>query len=166
MPQKSDEKITFLSFKKVRIFKVLLILLGALLVAALVFYGVRAIQNKSDSSIFPFLYFLFFLRLTYALYVGIKTVEFDQSFLYITEKDIDIIVPLANIKSIEIRNLAGIYEIKLFDKIQSGSELFFKPSLIYPLDYNKQDEKVNKLRAYVWKAKQNPGIASRNELTS
>jgi len=102
----------------------------------------------------------------YRVFTGIKHVEFDRRFLYVTESGFDVVVPLDNIKKVEIKNMGGIYKITFFDPIQSGQSLFFKPSLIYPLDFKKQDEKVNRLKAYAWHARKNQEQIPPNALTS
>ncbi|CAN5485527.1 hypothetical protein BH09BAC3_BH09BAC3_36460 [soil metagenome] len=166
MPAKSSEKITFISHTKVKAIKVVLILLSLLLLMIPVWHLVVVFQGQSHVMVMTLIYPVVLLRLVYYLYKGIRAVEFDSSFLYVMEGDMEVIVPLSNIKKVDIRNLAGIYEITFFDKIQSGSDLFFKPSLIYPLDFNKQDAKVNELRDYARKAKQKVEANPGNQLTS
>ena len=148
---KSKEKISFLSVPQVKAYKVwlsiVLTMLG--LGIGLGIYRAFTIAGYPGGVILGFLagYKLF------EIYRGIKAVEFDQEFLYVSEKGYEVIVPLDNIKNVEIRSLGGIYKVNFFDEIQSGHEIFFKPSLIYPLDFRKQDTKVNILRSNVSKAK-------------
>ncbi|NOT73366.1 MAG: hypothetical protein HOP08_00460 [Cyclobacteriaceae bacterium] len=167
MPSKAAQKITFISFGKVKLYKVWLLILIILMTA----FGAFVIFRTFHRSSFPldlinlWLPGLIIYRL-WKLYLGVKAVEFDQEFLYVTQPDYEIIVPLENIKKVEIKSLTGVYKIELYDMIQSGNEIFFMPSLIYPLDYSKQDDKVNLLRSYAWKARQNMQPIPKNALTS
>ena len=164
MERKQEEKISFLTARQVRIYNVWLLLLIGLctVIALLVTFQGRSIGTLLNG-------FLFGVLIVYPLfrtYRRIKPVEFDRKFLYVTELGFDILVPLDNIKEVEIKTLGGIYKVTFFDPIQSGREILFKPSLIYPLDFKNQDEKVNKLRAYAWSAKQNREAIPKNALTS
>jgi len=91
----------------------------------------------------------FLIRMSTKLY----HVEFDEEFLYVLNKKQDLVIPLENIKSIEISTLGGTYKINLYNAEQLGSEFFFKPSLLYPLNYKTKDATVNVLRRFIEVAK-------------
>ncbi len=65
----------------------------------------------------------------------LEMVSFDDNFLYILRKDQEILLPLENIQSVEISTLGGVYKVTVFHPEQLGKEFFFKPSLLYPLNF-------------------------------
>lgn len=72
-------------------------------------------------------------------------VEFDDEFLYVISKGQDLLIPLENIKDIEMKTLGGMWRVDLFYKDVLGDYFYFKPSLIYPLNYKSKDALVNLL---------------------
>ena len=165
MEGKQNEKITFISSRQLSVYRVWLWGLMSL-AAGVIGFGIFQLffvnRGGFGGIMLGFVSMFHLVR----IFPNIKVIEFDKEFLYVLEKDYDIVMPLENIKTIELKTLGGFYRILLFDKIQSGHEIYFMPSLIYPLDFNKQDEKVNILRSYVWKAKQVTRSLPRNALNS
>ncbi len=151
MPRKPVEKISFLSESKVKAYRVWLLILLSIL-AVFIGWGIHQMIFLGGLPGGVFIGALAGIKL-YDIYRGIKPVEFDCDFLYVKESGYEVIVPLDNIKFVEIRNVSGIYKVAFFDDIQSGREIFFKPSMIYPLDFSKQDAKVNILRSNIRKAR-------------
>ena len=145
------EKITFISHRQVQYYRIWLLLI-MIPGAALGMIGLYRLLTQQGYFAGIYLGPIIVFQLI-RVYKKIKAVEFDAEFLYVFEKGFEIVVPLENIKNVEIKSLNGIYQINLHDKIQSGTEVYFKPSLIYPLDFKKQDAKVNVLRSYIRKAK-------------
>ena len=164
MEGKQLEKITFISPGQLKAYRVWSFTLIGLSIAAIAF-GIYTLVWGSGSGSGIGLGSLALYQMI-RIYPKIKVIEFDSEFLYVLEKGFDIVMPLENIKAIELKSLGGFYRILLFDKIQSGKEIYFMPSLIYPLDFNKQDDKVNILRNYVWNAKQVGRTIPRNALNS
>ncbi len=165
MEGKPTKKISFLTIHQVNAYRVwcliLIAILSSLMLASLYIVFMKGWYN------FTFLLTgALVVNRLYSIYKKIKAVEFDEEYLYITEKGFDIVVPLENIKTVEIKSLNGIYKISFFDMIQSGKSLFFKPSLLYPLDFSKQDKKVNLLRSLSWTARQRRNPISPNRLQS
>lgn len=164
MDGKVEEKITFVTKSQLAAYRIWIMVVAVALTLGLLFRLYLLItQFKFPFDLFIGIVILYKLWRTY---VGLKPVEFDREFLYVTEKGYDIIVPLENVKSVEIKSLGGLYKIIFYDRIQSGYEIFFMPSLIYPLDYGKQDAKVNILRSYAEKAKLIKHPRLRNALQS
>jgi hypothetical protein len=165
MDEKPPSLITFVSATQAKIHRIWLwILLGAfvaLLIGLLIhwFYA---------GGYFPWgiLVYSALIPQVYYFIPKLKKVEFDEEFLYVTEKGFEVVIPLENIKDIQIKSLGGVYKITFYDSIQAGAEIFFKPSMIYPFDYKKQDEKVNILWRYINKAKQKREIIAGNRLHS
>jgi hypothetical protein len=108
-------------------------------------------------------YFLFALmRATSKL----ERVSFDDQFLYVYRKELDMVIPLENIESVEITSLGGRYKVNLYNPEQLGKEFYFKTSLLYPLNYRSMDERVNQLRRNIDKAKSSVQDFPRNALHS
>ena len=104
---------------------------------------------------------VYFLGLSsYLFYLIFKTlaklqhVEFDDAFLYVLKRKMDYVIPLENIESVEIVSLGGVYKVNLFRAEQLGKEFYFKPSLLYPLNYKTKDLLVNHLRRNIAIARQ------------
>ncbi|MBL7843454.1 MAG: hypothetical protein JNK44_06290 [Cyclobacteriaceae bacterium] len=95
-----------------------------------------------------------------------QQVSFDPEFLYVYQKQQDYIIPLENIESVEIESLGGVYKVNLYHPEQLGKELYFKTSLIYPLNYKSKDELVNVLRRNIDKAKARRQSLPHNALMS
>ena len=104
---------------------------------------------------------VYFLGLySYLFYLIFKTlaklqhVEFDDACLYVLKRKMDYVIPLENIESVEIVSLGGVYKVNLFRAEQLGKEFYFKPSLLYPLNYKTKDLLVNHLRRNIAIARQ------------
>jgi hypothetical protein len=80
-------------------------------------------------------------------------IEFDQSYLYVLLRKQDMVIPLENIKSVEILTLGGVYKVTLYAAEQLGDVFYFKLSLWYPLNYQSKDALVNLFRFSIDKAK-------------
>ncbi|MDZ7606740.1 MAG: hypothetical protein U5K79_14385 [Cyclobacteriaceae bacterium] len=83
----------------------------------------------------------------------LKNVSFDQGAVYYERDGFEVQIPFDEIKNIDIMTLDGIYKINLFQPNQDGKAIHFKTSLWYPLNFKRQDEKVNELRAMIEKYK-------------
>lgn len=83
---------------------------------------------------------------------NVHRVEFDDEFLYVLQKGQDILIPLENIKEVEIISLGGVYEVELFNPEQLGKKFYFKPWLLYPFNFKKKDALVDILRSNINKA--------------
>jgi hypothetical protein len=104
------------------------------------------------------LYGYLFYRLVNTM-AKLYRVEFDNEYLYVLRKKNDVLIPLANINSIEIKTLGGIYKVNLSYPDVLGNRLYFKPSLLYPFNHKKKDALVNVLRDKIVQAKKrNPDI--------
>jgi hypothetical protein len=93
-------------------------------------------------------------------------VEFDNEFLYVILKEQDILIPLENIKEVDIKSLGGVYEVELFQPEQLGKKFYFKPSLLYPFNFKKKDALVNVLRKNINLAQQKKRTYQANALHS
>lgn len=93
-------------------------------------------------------------------------VEFDDEFLYLIQKDADILIPLQNIKGVELKTLGGLYEIKLYHPELVGELIYYKPSLLYPFNFKSKDAMADILRNKIEKAKRKSEPLPTNALMS
>jgi hypothetical protein len=93
-------------------------------------------------------------------------VEFDDEFLYLIQKEADVLIPLQNIKDIELKTIGGLYQIELYSPEIVGDVIYYKPSLLYPFNFKAKDAIANKLRANIEKAKRRPTEYEKNALMS
>ncbi len=93
-------------------------------------------------------------------------VEFDHEFLYVIQKKQDILIPLENIKDVEIVSLGGVYKVTLYSKDQLGDLIYFKPSLLYPFNFKAKDKLVDVLRHTIDEAKKKVRFYQKNVLQS
>jgi DNA-binding protein YbaB len=93
-------------------------------------------------------------------------VEFDDEFIYVIQKKQDILIPLENIKDVEIVSLGGVYKVTLYSKDQLGDLIYFKPSLLYPFNFKAKDELVDVLRHAIDEAKKKIRVYQKNALYS
>lgn len=93
-------------------------------------------------------------------------VEFDDEFLYLIQKEADILIPLQNIKGVELKTMGGLYEIKLFHPEIVGDLIYYKPSLLYPFNFIAKDKIADILREKIAIAKRRPQEFQKNALMS
>lgn len=92
--------------------------------------------------------------------------EFDDEFLYLIRGGHDLLIPLENIKDIEMKSLGGMWRVDLFYADVVGDHFYFKPSLLYPLNYKSKDALVNLLWQKIEAAKGNKQVVQTNALHS
>jgi hypothetical protein len=108
----------------------------------------------------------------YLVYLWLKAhlkvyrVEFDAKYLYVLRKNQDVLIPLENIKDIEMKSLGGMWRVDLYYTDVLGDHFYFKPSLLYPLNYRRKDALVSLLWQHIEKAKQRRPITQHNALHS
>jgi hypothetical protein len=93
-------------------------------------------------------------------------VEFDDEFLYLIQKQADILIPLQNIKDVQLKTMGGLYEIKLYSPEIVGDLIYYKPSLLYPFNFKAKDAIADKLRSNIEKAKRKREALPTNALMS
>lgn len=93
-------------------------------------------------------------------------VEFDQEFMYVVQKNQDLLIPLENIKDINLISIGGVYKVELYANELFGDIFYFKPSLLYPFNHTKKEALVDLLWANIEKAKRKKQDFQRNALHS
>ncbi|MCE2936677.1 MAG: hypothetical protein ACK5V5_02000 [Cyclobacteriaceae bacterium] len=111
-------------------------------------------------------YWGYFLYLWYRVNRSVYHVEFDDEFLYVKLKASDLIIPLENIKDVNLVSLGGVYRVDLYCKELIGDKFYFKPSLLYPLNHKKKEAVVDILWKNINQAKQKRTFVPRNALHS
>lgn len=98
----------------------------------------------------------------------IHYVEFDDDFLYVKRgrRQEELMIPLENIKDVEIKTVGGVYRVELYYEDVLGKDFYFKPSLFYPLNYRSRDELVFLLQDRIEQAKRRKRTMPANALTS
>ena len=76
----------------------------------------------------------------------LKNITYDNSNIYYNVNDYEEQIPFYQIKEVQLYSVNGVYKINLRTPGQAGKEIFFKPSVWYPFNFNKQDVKVDQLR--------------------
>jgi len=154
MTAAQNKRIKSLSTRYLGFYKnsVLILLIGV--VCFFLFGTIRLVivDGHYLNSLFTTAYWSFFIYGWIRINRNVHQVEFDKDFLYVIQKGQDILIPLENIKEVDIKSLGGVYEVELFNAEQLGKKFYFKPSLLYPFNFKKKDALVNVLRSNINKA--------------
>lgn len=133
------------------------------LILAVQRFSQRPIEAISSPALWiPIIFLWSWIR----IHKKVHRIEFDEDFLYVIRKNQDTIIPLENIKDVQIKSLVGFYQIDLYNPEDFGSQLFFKPSLLYPLNFKKKDALVNTLRRHIEDSKRKVQSLQKNALHS
>ena len=170
MQEKPNVRIKSLSTRYLRFYKiagyVLMIIVG---IGVSYFYVTELSGHGKFAPILRFwnyLYVLWFVVLWWKLNSKVYHVEFDDEFLYVILRNNDILIPLENIKDVNIVTLGGVYRIDLYNAEQLGDKIYFKPSLLYPFNSKKKDELANVLWQKINQAKMKQPHFQKNALHS
>ena len=142
-----------------------LIFLGGLIC----FLVYSAFQNVSAHGLIGSMQPLFWIYLIWLWYWVNRRVyrtEFDDEFLYIIRKNQDTLIPLENVKDVNLVSMGGVYRVDLYAKEDFGDRFYFKPSLLYPFNHKKKEALVNILWSNIEKAKNKKQEFKRNALHS
>ena len=139
-----------------------------ILAGAIILFFSWTVVTKSGNIFDAFmpLYWVWLIYLWIRVNQKVFQVEFDEDFLYIIKKRQDTMIPLENIKDVEIVSMGGVYLVDLYIPEDFGVKLYFKPSLLYPFNFKKKDALVNVLRSSIERAKQKKKSFQKNALHS
>jgi hypothetical protein len=154
MPTHQNKRINSLSTRYLGFYKNSVLILLIVLAGFLIFNSISSflITGRYFNSILTVGYMLFLIYGWIRINRNVYRVEFDDEFLYVLQKGQDILIPLENIKEVEIKSLGGVYEVELFNPEQLGKKFYFKPSLLYPFNFKRKDALVDILRSNINKA--------------
>ncbi|NOS90379.1 MAG: hypothetical protein HOP30_00510 [Cyclobacteriaceae bacterium] len=121
--------------------------------AGFLYYEFNTIEKVRPSMVFWPIYYGYFLYLWWKVNQHVYHVEFDQEFMYLAQKQQDVLIPLENIKDINLISIGGVYKVELYAKELFGDTFYFKPSLLYPFNHKRKEALVDLLWANIEKAK-------------
>jgi len=75
-------------------------------------------------------------------------------------------IPLENIKDVNLKSIAGTYEVTLYSPEQVGDKFYFKISLLYPLNHKSKEALIDRFWAAIERAKSKKQDVQRNALLS
>jgi len=156
-------RTTIVSTSKLNIYKIILVttLAAVLLLLIGLIYNYDAYYVLLNLVVYAFLLFKVIKHIN-----KIKNISYDDSSIYYTKDNYEVQIPFEDIKSIDIKSLDGVYEINFHAPTPDGDRLFFKTSLWYPLNFQRQDDKVNDLRDKIDRYKKTLPGYNLNELPS
>ncbi len=165
--EKPKSRIKNLSTRYLMLYKYGVLMLIISIVCFVIYGSYMSYQESKriDSFLMPLIWSQF-------IYIWIRVnqkvyhVEFDDEFLYVIQKQQDVLIPLENIKDVEIVSLGGVYKVTLYAKDQVGDLIYFKPSLLYPFNFKTKDKLVDVLRHNIDLAKKKVHVLQRNALMS
>jgi len=168
MAEMKNQRIKSLSTRYLGFYKKSVVVMLAALI--LFFIGLAAEGFMSGKRIISpltnSLFFGFLIHGWLTINRNVHRVEFDEDYLYVILRGQDILIPLENIKEVDIKSLGGVYEVELYNAEQLGKKFYFKPSLLYPFNYKKKDELVNVLRKHINVAQRKKQTFQANSLHS
>lgn len=169
MAELKSQRIKSLSTRYLWFYKnsVLVILVGV--IVFLIYGNIESYRESGRlfiNSWFVTGYIFFFIYLWFRMNRNVHRVEFDEDYLYVIQKGQDILIPLENIKEVDIKTMGGVYEVELYAAEQLGKKFYFKPSLLYPFNYKEKDTQVNILRRNINRAQQKKQHFQANALHS
>jgi hypothetical protein len=111
----------------------------------------------TDRNWFFLLYWSFFiLFLAYKLHSRgkkLRQLYYDQENLYVQEKGQEEIIPLWQVRNVTLTSLNGGYRIDLNKAASAHDYILFLPSFWYPLNFKKQDARVERFQQAILAAK-------------
>ena len=143
----------------------------AAFLAALIFYMIwnaiteLRIKGRIAGFFFPLPYgYLFYVW--FKVNASVHRVEFDDDFMIVILKGQDLLIPLENIKDVNLISLGGVYRVDLYSPELIGDKFYFKPSLLYPFNHKRKEAIIDILWSNIEKAKRKPAQDYRNTLHS
>lgn len=117
---------------------------------------------------------MIFLPLSYGYFIylwwqankRVYHTEFDEEYMYVQQQGHDVLIPLENIKDVNLISVGGVYKVDLYSPETFGDKFYFKPSLLYPFNHKKKEAIVDVLWANIEKAKKRKQVLQRNALMS
>ena len=149
-----NQRVKSLSTRYLGFYKNSVLVLALGFISLFLFTALQAFLEGKHyfSSVFNALYFGLLSYGWIRINRNVHRVEFDEEFLYVILRGQDLLIPLENIKDVDIKTIGGVYEVELYNAEQLGDKFYFKPSLLYPFNFKKKDALVNVLRKNINKA--------------
>lgn len=96
---------------------------------------------------------LYFFRHALIVMARLQNLSFDSDFAIVQMKGQELLIPLENIKDVELVSLAGTYRVTLYQPEQLGDTFYFKVSLLYPLNHRRKEALIDRFWAAIRRAK-------------
>ena len=141
-------------------------ILSAIAIAFLVAGYLAYLGEGHLSNLLMPVYWCYFIFIWFKVNQRVYHVEFDDEFLYVAQRGHDLVIPLENIKDVNLVSVGGVYKVDLYAKELFGDKFYFKPSLLYPFNHKKKEAVVDILWANIEKAKSKKQHFQRNALHS
>ncbi len=151
----------YLAFYKWGVGSIILII-----ILLIVIYEINWFKESKNGLLFWPFYYGYFLYLWWNVNKCVYHVEFDSDFMYVAQKGQDLLIPLENIRDINLVSMGGVYRVDLYTKELFGDKFYFKPSLLYPFNHKKKEALVDVLWTNIEKAKSKKQHFQRNALHS
>lgn len=163
----SKSRVRNLSTRYLKFYKLSVTLVLAGFIIALVWNGITEYRRtgRSSSILIPFTY-IYLIYVWYRVNRSVHHVEFDDDFLYVMLNQQDLVIPLENIKDVNLVSMGGVYRVDLYTKDLIGDKFYFKPSLLYPFNHKKKEAIVDILWSNINRAKQKARPIQPNALHS
>ncbi len=136
------------------------------LTASIVYYETSKASSPLLRFVFSSAWYGYFAFLWWRINLKVYHVEFDDEYLYVQQKNQDVLIPLENIKDVNLISLGGVYKVDLYSPEIFGDKFYFKSSLLYPFNHKKKEAVVDVLWANIEKAKTRKQALQRNALMS
>jgi hypothetical protein len=136
------------------------------MVVALVIHEVNKEYKVGHTMIFFPLTYGYLIYLWWQVNKRVYHTEFDEEYLYVRQQRYDVLIPLENIKDVNLISMGGVYKVDLYSPETFGDKFYFKPSLLYPFNHKKKEAIVDVLWANIEKAKKRKQVLQRNALMS
>lgn len=162
VPEKS--RIRNLSTRYLAFYKWGVGLIILTVVLLFVFFEVDSLKKLRIGMLFWPMYYGYFLYLWWNVNKRVYHVEFDNDFMYVIQRKQDLLIPLENVKDVNLVSMGGVYRVDLYVKELFGDKFYFKPSLLYPFNHKKKEALVDVLWANIEKAKSKKQHFQRNAL--
>lgn len=159
-------RVKNLSTRYLRFYKQGVGVLIFLAMAGFFYLEIDTKEKIKPSMFFWPIYYGYFLYLWWKINQLVYHVEFDDEFMYVKQKEQDLLIPLENIKDINLISIGGVYKVELYAKELFGDTFYFKPSLLYPFNHKKKEALVDLLWANIETAKRKKQDFQRNALHS
>ncbi|MBS1553387.1 MAG: hypothetical protein JSU09_00555 [Bacteroidetes bacterium] len=166
MAEKPNPRIKNLSTRYLRFYKFGVAFGILAMVVALVIHEIRRQYKGGHTMIFLPLSYGYFIYLWWQANKRVYHTEFDEEYVYVQQQGHDVLIPLENIKDVNLISVGGVYKVDLYSPETFGDKFYFKPSLLYPFNHKKKEAIVDVLWANIEKAKKRKQVLQRNALMS
>jgi hypothetical protein len=165
-PPKRISRIRNLSTRYLEFYKHSVSVIIAGLAISYLYSEYISYKEDGEFSVFMPLLYGYVMFIWFWVNQRVYHVEFDDDFLYVMQSTQDLLIPLENIKDVNLVSLGGVYRVDLYAKETFGDKFYFKPSLLYPFNFKKKEAMVDILWANIEKAKRKKQHFQRNALHS